>query len=369
MASARFTLGDDVFKLHHSQYAPPLGSGPPLDGEITRDEMVKMYSQLSDIKELENKAGELYQEKVIRGFLHRCNGQEACVVGMESVLTPGDDLITAYRCHGWTHTRGVPIRDIMAELAGKHTGCSKGKGGSMHMYGPHYYGGNGIVGAQVPLGAGIALTNKYNETGKICVTLYGDGAANQGQVFEAYNMAALWKLPCLFVCENNLYGMGTSAERSSACKDYYTRGHYIPGVWVEGQNVLAVREATKWCADWVRAGNGPLVMELFTYRYYGHSMSDPGKSYRQGTEIKDIRDSRDPHKICEQYALDLNLMTKEDIKEIKAKSKKIAEEAVEFARSSPRPPDSDLFTHVLVDQDEVVRGSDPFTSSSNPPLS
>lgn len=363
-ASASFKLTGDVFRLHEGRSkAAPIGAGPPLDGEITREELVRIYTELANIKEMENKAGDLYSQRTIRGFLHRCNGQEACVVGLESALTPGDELITAYRCHGYTYTRGVPVKEIIAELAGRSTGCSKGKGGSMHLYGAHYYGGNGIVGAQVPLGAGIAFTNKYNDTGKISVTLYGDGAANQGQVFESFNMAALWKLPCLFVCENNLYGMGTSSIRSSACPDYYLRGDYIPGIWVDGQNVLAVRAATKWCADYIRAGNGPLVMELNTYRYYGHSMSDPGKSYRLAEEVKAVRENRDPHKICEKYALDLNLMTKQEIKDIKTAARKMAEEAVEFARSSPFPANSELFTNVLVDQDEVIRGCDPFTSS------
>lgn len=360
-SSASFTLDSDMFKLYMTE------SGPSCEVEISREEMIKMYTQMSQIKEMESKARELYQQKIIRGFLHLCNGQEACCVGMESALMPGDEVITAYRCHGWTFTRGIQIKNIIAELAGKKTGCAQGKGGSMHMYAPHYYGGNGIVGAQVPVGAGIAFTNLYNQTGKICVTLYGDGAANQGQVFEAFNMAALWKLPCLFVCENNKYGMGTSADRSSACTDYYTRGQYIPGVWVEGQNVLAIKSATQWAADWVRAGNGPLVMELFTYRYHGHSMSDPGKSYRSADEVKGIRQERDPHKIAEMYALEGNLISPEEIKEIKTKAKQEAEEAAEFALSSLVPPTSDLFEHIVAEQNEVIRGSDPFTSSVNPP--
>lgn len=305
-------------------------------------------------------------KKKIQGFLHLFVGQEACAVGMEAAVTKEDPVITAYRCHGWTHTRGVPIKNILAELTGKSTGCAKGKGGSMHMYAPNFYGGNGIVGAQVPVGAGIAFALKYNQSNNICITLYGDGAANQGQVFEAFNMAALWKLPCLFVCENNQYGMGTSAARSSYCTDYYTRGDYIPGIGVNGMDILAVREATKWCADYIRSGKGPLVMELDTYRYYGHSMSDPGKSYRPTEEVKAVREQRDAIKLVEAYATEGNLATSEELKELRKSAKAEVDEAVKYSLEGSDLPPQELFTDVYTDQAEeglLIRGSDLFTNN------
>lgn len=199
---------------------------------------------------------------------------------MESALTLSDHIITAYRCHGFTYVRGGSIKSILAELMGRADGISKGKGGSMHMFSPSFYGGNGIVGAQVPLGAGIAFTQKYLDIPSVTFALYGDGASNQGQVFEAFNMAKLWDLPCVFVCENNKYGMGTAANRSSASTEYHTRAGYIPGIRVNGMDAIAVYRAAQWAKEWTTSGKGPLVMELTTYRYGGHSMSDPGTTYR-----------------------------------------------------------------------------------------
>lgn len=232
------------------------------------------------------------------------------------------------------------------------------------MYAPDYYGGNGIVGAQVPLGAGIALAHKYRNDGKICVALYGDGAANQGQLFETYNMAQLWNLPAIFVCENNGYGMGTSVERAAASTDYYSRGDYIPGIRVDGMDVLTVREAVKWAAARTRSGNGPILMELVTYRYGGHSMSDPGTSYRSRDEIQEVRKTRDPITGLREKLLDSGLATTDEIKAIEQEAKKEIDAAVEVAKTSPEPPVEDLYLGIYAggtNVDVPVRGCDVFS--------
>jgi len=217
---------------------------------------------MMSIRRMETAAGNMYKEKAVRGFCHLYSGQEAIAVGIKSVLRPNDSLITAYRAHGWAYMMGISIKDVLAELTAKRSGCQQGKGGSMHMYCKNFYGGNGIVGAQVPLGAGVALAQKHLGQDGVCLALYGDGAANQGQVFEAYNIAKLWELPCIFICENNKYGMGTSVERASANIEYYTRGDYIPGVWVDGQDILTVKEGARYALDWARSGKGPILLEM-----------------------------------------------------------------------------------------------------------
>uniref|UniRef100_A0A8C5KIK9 Pyruvate dehydrogenase E1 component subunit alpha, testis-specific form, mitochondrial n=1 Tax=Jaculus jaculus TaxID=51337 RepID=A0A8C5KIK9_JACJA len=250
-----------------------LEEGPPVTTVLTREDGLKYYRMILCFIAL-GTVETLLPRNIASWFLLLL--QEACCVGLEAGINPTDHLITSYRAHGFTFTRGLSVREILAELTGRRGGCAKGKGGSMHMYAKNFYGGNGIVGAQVPLGAGIALACKYNGKDEVCLTLYGDGAANQGQIFEAYNMAALWKLPCIFICENNRYGMGTSVERAAASTDYYKRGDFIPGIRVDGMDILCVREATKFAAAHCRSGKGPILMELQTYRYHGHSMSDPG---------------------------------------------------------------------------------------------
>uniref|UniRef100_A0A8D3C936 Pyruvate dehydrogenase E1 component subunit alpha, testis-specific form, mitochondrial n=1 Tax=Scophthalmus maximus TaxID=52904 RepID=A0A8D3C936_SCOMX len=231
-----------------------LDEAPATQVVMTRDEGLQYYRTMQTIRRMELKADQLYKQKIIRGFCHLYDGQEACAVGIEASINLSDHLITAYRAHGYTYTRGGTVKEIMAELTGRRGGIAKGKGGSMHMYVKHFYGGNGIVGAQVPLGAGVALACKHQGKNQLCVCLYGDGAANQGQIFETYNMAALWKLPLIFICENNRYGMGTSVERAAASTDYFKRGEFIPGLRVDGMDVLCVREATRFAADHCRSG-------------------------------------------------------------------------------------------------------------------
>ncbi|KAK9501415.1 hypothetical protein O3M35_012142 [Rhynocoris fuscipes] len=276
------------YKLHR------LNEGPSKTCTLSSEDAELYYRQMTAIRRLERAAGNLYKERIVRGFCHLYSGQEAVAVGMKAAMREVDSVISAYRVHGWAYMMGVSAVGVLSELTGKMAGCQRGKGGSMHMYAKNFYGGNGIVGAQVPLGAGIALASQYLKTGGVCFTLYGDGASNQGQVFEAYNMAKLWNLPCVFVCENNGYGMGTSIDRSSANTNFYTRGDYIPGIWVDGMDVLSVKEATAFSIHHCTSNKGPILLEMATYRYSGHSMSDPGTSYRTREEISEIRQTRDP---------------------------------------------------------------------------
>jgi pyruvate dehydrogenase E1 component alpha subunit len=292
-----------------------------------------------------------------------CIGQEAIPVGVEHSITPDDAIITAYRCHGFAYMRRVSVYSILAELMGKKTGCSLGKGGSMHLFGPQFYGGNGIVGAQVPVGAGIAFAQKYKnpDNKNIAIALYGDGAANQGQVFEAYNMAKLWNLPCNFICENNLYGMGTSAERSSASTDYYKRAGYIPGLRVDGMDVFAVKEALRYGKQWILDGNGPLVMEMKTYRYSGHSMSDPGTTYRTREEVQTTRETRDPLLLLQKKIIESGIATEEQLKALEKEIREQVEIDAEKAKQDPEPNTDQLFKDIYVanTSDEIdIKGCD-----------
>lgn len=354
--SSDATFQTKPFKLHN------LENGPSTDVTVSRDDALIYYKQMMTIRRMEAAANNMYKEKTIRGFCHLYSGQEACAVGMEAALRKTDAVITAYRAHGWTYVRGVSVKSVLAELTGREAGCARGKGGSMHMYSSNFFGGNGIVGAQVPLGAGIAFGLKYLDRDDICLALYGDGAANQGQVFEAYNIAKLWNLPVIFICENNGYGMGTSADRAAASTDYYTRGDYIPGIWVDGMDVLAVREATSFGADLCRSGKGPLVMEVATYRYHGHSMSDPGTSYRTREEIQEVRQTRDPITSFREKIITANLVSSDELKKIEQDVRKEVEEATEVAKTAKEIPLEEMFADIYVDPlNTKIRGITPFT--------
>lgn len=344
------------YKLHR------LETGPSTEVVCSREDALKMYKQMFMIRRMESTANSLYKAKIIRGFCHLYSGQEACAVGMKAVLEKGDSVITAYRAHGWAYLCGVSVTGVLAELTGRDAGCARGKGGSMHLYCDGFYGGNGIVGAQVPLGAGIALGHKYQGTDRVCLALYGDGAANQGQVFEAYNMAKLWDLPCVFVCENNGFAMGTSAERGAASTDYYSRGDYIPGIWVDGMDVLAVREASRFAVDMCRQGKGPVVMEVATYRYHGHSMSDPGTSYRTREEIQEVRQTRDPITSFKDKIITTELATSEELKKLEQEVKQEVDSATEVAKGGKEVPMSELYGDIYVNPlVPDIRGTTPFS--------
>lgn len=341
------------FKLHH------LSTGPATSATVTKDEAIAYYRSMQVIRRLETSAGNLYKEKIVRGFCHLYSGQEACAVGMKAAMRPQDNIISAYRVHGWTNLMGVSVKGVLSELTGKQGGCARGKGGSMHMYAPNFYGGNGIVGAQVPLGAGVALACKYKGNNGVCLALYGDGASNQGQVFEAYNMAHLWNLPCIFVCENNGYGMGTSAKRSSSNVNYFQRGDVMPGIWVDGMDVVAVKLATDFAIDYV-LNNGPLVMEVFTYRYSGHSMSDPGTSYRTRDEVQEVRQTRDPISSFKDKIINAGLVTADDLKKIDVAIKKEVDEATKAAKADTEIGLPELTTDIYSNNlDGDIRGANP----------
>ncbi|PWN44656.1 putative PDA1-pyruvate dehydrogenase alpha chain precursor [Ceraceosorus guamensis] len=319
---------------------------PSLEIETSKNQLLHLYAEMVKMRRMEMAADQLYKQKLIRGFCHLAIGQEAVAVGMEAGMKPSDKLITAYRCHPFTVQRGGTIKSVIAELFGREAGISKGKGGSMHMFTPTFFGGNGIVGAQVPVGAGLAFAQKYLGTQDAVFAMYGDGASNQGQVFEAFNMAKLWDLPCVFVCENNKYGMGTSAERSSMNTQYYTRGDVIPGIQVNAMDVLAVQKATKHASEFTLAGNGPLLMEHVTYRYGGHSLSDPGTTYRTRDEIQSMRSSSDPIQGLKSKILEWGVVDEASLKKIDKEAKEEVDQAVEEAKQSPEPDAKELWTDI-----------------------
>jgi pyruvate dehydrogenase E1 component alpha subunit len=319
--------------------------------KASKDELLEFYRKMMLIRRFEEKAGQLYGLGLIGGFCHLYIGQEAVAVGLQSALNEGhDSVITGYRDHGHMLAYGIDPRVIMAELTGREAGISRGKGGSMHMFSTEhaFYGGHGIVGAQVPLGAGLAFAHKYNEDGGLCMAYFGDGASNQGQVYETFNMAALWKLPVVFVVENNQYAMGTSVKRSSAETEFYRRGtaFRIPGMHVNGMDVLEVHQAAKIAVEHVRGGNGPVLMELSTYRYRGHSMSDPAK-YRTREEVQGVRENSDPIEMAKAELIKLGV-PEDTLKDIEKDIRVAVADAADFAEKSPEPGSAELYTDVLV---------------------
>lgn len=318
--------------------------------EISIDQIFELYREMVLIRRFEEKTGQLYGMGLIGGFCHLYIGQEAVVVGIQSTLQAQDSIITAYRDHGHMLACGMDPKGVMAELTGRSVGYSKGKGGSMHMFSreKNFYGGHGIVGAQIPLGTGLAFAHKYREDNGITACYFGDGSANQGQVYEAYNMAALWKLPVLYIIENNKYAMGTSQERSAA-GELFERGraYGIPGEKVNGMDVVAVREAALKAEKYIRDGNGPMILEMETYRYRGHSMSDPAK-YRTKEEVQGVKDDHDAISMLKQRILDEGTYKEEDIKKIDKEIKSTVNEAAEYAQQNPEPEPEALWTDILL---------------------
>jgi len=316
---------------------------------VSSEELKQHYHDMLLIRRFEEKAGQLYGMGLIGGFCHLYIGQEAVVVGLEAAAEQGDKRITSYRDHGHMLACGMNPDGVMAELTGRIGGYSKGKGGSMHMFSKekHFYGGHGIVAAQVPIGAGLAFSDKYNGTDRVTFTYFGDGAANQGQVYETFNMAALWKLPVIFVIENNQYAMGTAQKRSTSSPDIYTRGEAfgIAGQAVDGMNVLEVKAAGELAVKHCRAGKGPFILEVKTYRYRGHSMSDPAK-YRTREEVQKMREERDPIEYVRSLLLTGKHATEEDLKTIDKGIKKVVNASTDFAKESPEPDLSELWTDI-----------------------
>jgi pyruvate dehydrogenase E1 component alpha subunit len=317
--------------------------------EFNKDQELFAFREMLSIRRFEEKAGQMYGMGLIGGFCHLYIGQEAVVVGMQMALKPGDQVITGYRDHGHMLACGMEAKGVMAELTGRQHGYSRGKGGSMHMFSVEkgFFGGHGIVGAQVPLGTGLAFANRYRDNDNVCLTYFGDGAANQGQVYESFNMAELWKLPVIYVIENNRYAMGTSINRSSATVDLSRRGvsFNIEGEQVDGMDVRAVKAAGEKAVTWCREGKGPYILEMLTYRYRGHSMSDPAK-YRTREEVEKVRMEHDPIEQVRHRLLQKG-MTEEALKKIDAEVRARVNEAGEFATHDPEPDPSELYTDVM----------------------
>ena len=327
----------------------PKGAAEP---HVSPEALKRYYQDMLLIRRFEERAGQMYGMGLIGGFCHLYIGQEAVVVGMQAALQEGDTIVTSYRDHGHMLACGMDPKGVMAELTGRRGGYSHGKGGSMHMFSrdKNFYGGHGIVGAQVPIGTGLAFSHRYREDGRITLTYLGDGAINQGQVYESFNMASLWKLPVVYVIENNRYGMGTSVSRASARTDLFHRGvpYGIPGEQVDGMDVVAVNEAGLAAAEHARSGQGPIILEMLTYRYRGHSMSDPAK-YRTKEEVDRMRTEHDPIAHLRQRLIDEGVATEDELKQTEKRTRDSVAEAAQYAQDCPEPDPSELWTDVLAE--------------------
>ena len=337
-------MDDKTAAPSHNVTLPPIAA-------FSREQDFEAYRRMLLIRRFEEKAGQMYGMGLIGGFCHLYIGQEAVVVGMKMATTPKDKVITGYRDHGHMLACGMDPKGVMAELTGRRNGYSRGKGGSMHMFSKekNFYGGHGIVGAQVSLGTGLAFASQYDGDGSVAMAYFGDGAANQGQVYESFNMAELWKLPIIYVVENNRYAMGTSVTRSSAQTDFSKRGvsFAIPGEQVDGMDVRAVRDAGARAAEHCRSGRGPFILEMQTYRYRGHSMSDPAK-YRTREEVQKMRDQQDPIEQVRTRLVKEHGVTEDDLKAVDAKIRAVVAEAADFAQADPEPDPSELWTDITL---------------------
>ena len=348
MAASKTTPAAQTASVRRSaaEKSPDAAAVPAL----TKEQERSAFEQMLLIRRFEEKAGQMYGMGLIGGFCHLYIGQEAVVVGMQMTLKPGDQVITGYRDHGHMLACGMDPKGVMAELTGRRGGYSKGKGGSMHMFSVEkgFYGGHGIVGAMVPLGTGLAFANRYRGNDNVCLTYFGDGAANQGQVYESFNMAELWKLPVVYVIENNRYAMGTAINRASAQVDLSRRGlsFNIPGEQVDGMDVRAVKAAGEKAVQWCREGNGPYILEMLTYRYRGHSMSDPAK-YRTREEVNKVRSEHDPIEQVRQRLIETKRATEDELKKVDASVRATVNEASEFAIQDPEPDPAELYTDVV----------------------
>ena len=333
----------------------------PTSATIDTQQLVDGLRMMLRIRRMESLCDQAYKMKKIRGFCHLYIGQEAIPVGMENVLTFDDPIVTGYRDHGWYISRGGAPFEVFAEMFGRQAGCSKGKGGSMHMYltKNHFYGGNGIVGAQVPIGAGLAwkfsMTNGQDSPKNVAVAFYGDGAANQGQVFEAMNIAALQRIPVIFAVENNQFGMGTSKKRASFDPEFYRRGHYIPGIKADGMDVLAVQEATRWAKEHCLAGKGPVVLEFDSYRYMGHSMSDPDSQYRSKTDIQAVKNERDCVVKLKNLLRAEKILTDDDMAKMEKEVKREVDADLQRAEAAPLTDPKELITDIFTGEQFPVR--------------